>query len=270
MFKSVGRFLGTIEDGGLEITPMKEDGKGGLPVWVGYLKPHSVRQDGEFVEMTNEDVIRASFFLYGYSGDPIFHCQNLVDAVGWNGTNLQQFNTMDYSKVGDVQFLIESESYADKDGNEKLAYRVQWVQTPTYEPQGIRKATVNEIKDLTQKFNSFKPVGSTKSAAKTTPKKPARPKPTPKTQQQVKAEAKPESSEIHFNDPDTTWDELQKFLVEKGEIIDEEALGKIWFSVIKANAEQNDWPKDVDGYSVDQLRTLYAGVIQELGLDIPF
>ena len=68
MFKQIGRFLGTIEDAGLKITPVEDGGKGGLPVWVAYLKPHSKRKDDEFVEIENEDVIRASFFLYGYNG----------------------------------------------------------------------------------------------------------------------------------------------------------------------------------------------------------
>lgn len=287
MFRDVGRFLGTIEDGGLEITPIKckdcgstdptvggkcsacgsENVKGGLPVWVGYLKPHSKRQDDGFVEIDNTEVIRASFFLYAYSGDAIFHCQNLVDAVGWNG-NFQQFNTMDYGKVGDVQFSIETESYTDRNQDEQLAYRVQWVQTPSYEPQGIRKATAGEIKDAAQKFNRFKPAGTTKAAAKSTPKKPVKPKSAPKAPPKQESESAP--SEIHFNDPDTTWDELQKFLKEKGEVIDEEVLGQTWFEVIKANAKQNNWPKEVDQYSVDQLRTLFAGVIQELRLDIPF
>lgn len=268
MFKSTGRFLGTIEDAGLEITPVKDDGKGGLPVWVAYFKPHSKRENGEFVEIANEEVIRFSAFLYGYSGDPIFHCQNIVDATGWNGSNLQQLNTIDYSKVGDVQFSIGTETFTDKNDEEQMAYRVQWIQTPAYEPQVIRKATVGEIKDATQKFNRFKPAGTTKAAAKSsaTPAKPT----TPKAPPESKTEAKSESSEIHFNDPDTTWDELQKYIKEQGEVIDDDALGETWFNVIKANHEQNDWPKDVDQYSVDQLRTLYAGVIQELSLDVPF
>ena len=75
--------------------------------------------------------------------------------MGWNGTNLQQFNTMDYSKVGDVQFLIETKSYNAREGKERIAYQVQWVQTPTYEPQGIRKATLGEIKDVEQKFRKI-------------------------------------------------------------------------------------------------------------------
>jgi len=271
MFTKLGRFLGTIKDAGLEITPINEDtGKGELPVWHAYLQPTKVWDGEQWTDLDNDEVIRFDAYLYSHAGDPIFHCQNLVDAIGWNG-NLPQLFNMDYSKCKDVQFQVENETFTDRNGKEQTKPRVKWVQAIGYEPQGFKRATKGEVITAAKKFNSFKPEkgggGTAADAASPASPKSLKPKSTPKAVADTVDEA---PSTPVFPTADAAWEQIQAQAKQLG--VEEQLAEDTWMKAVETMAKDKNWPGDTDEYTSGQIQKLYQIVLKSCqdSLDIPF
>lgn len=261
-----GTFRGVIEQCGIG------DTKAGAPMFVASLRATeywdtSDADNPQWIDWSMYDECEANAYLVlvNKDGDPIFHAENLMKAVGWDGSDWDGL-----AEAGDkakVQWRMIEDDY-----NGKPSIKVSQIDHYDAEPGGtLRVLDKDEVKKLNAKFAKAlkklsggakpKPVGKPDKPAKPEKtEKPTAKKETKKTSKKPsrppKSAPKEEPADLPAEvDEDTAWVQFEQAANGKA---NDDQMAEVWLAVIEelGGAEQidadNTWAK-VRDTSIERL-----------------